>query len=284
MAQELNFDIIQVDPTNFESQGYGSSDTTLLTEVEVSYTFNPTTDYIDYFIYDGNGNLIQSFEGGSYNNYRIYDGKVSIDPQDDITVYLQNDLQDGAYYTVYNFSTNLLASSQFNNYYISEISADRTEIRLDTTAISNSDVIASANSLASLILNSSYYYDFYINFGNNELVIANNILLDTTDLTNPTILVKLYDPLPEQYDIKSTLWVVNKAAEPVAFSIQLTSTFTDIGLGQPIKGPNFNLELPNLQGNQTTTFNLTSLLQANTTTGSQSLTYQLNSILQETAT
>lgn len=281
MAQELNFDIIQVDPTNFESQGYGSSDTTLLTEVEVSYTFNPTTDYIDYFIYDGNGNLIQSFEGGSYNNYRIYDGKVSIDPQDDITVYLQNDLQDGAYYTVYNFSTNLLASSQFNNYYISEISADRTEIRLDTTAISNSDVIASANSLASLILNSSYYYDFYINFGNNELVIANNILLDTTDLTNPTILVKLYDPLPEQYDIKSTLWVVNKAAEPVAFSIQLTSTFTDIGLGQPIKGPNFNLELPNLQGNQTTTFNLTSLLQANTTTGSQSLTYQLNSILQE---
>jgi hypothetical protein len=32
-----------------------------------------------------------------------------------------------------------------NQYYISQISADRTEIRLDTTTISNADVIFAAN-------------------------------------------------------------------------------------------------------------------------------------------
>ena len=41
--------------------------------------------------------------------------------------------------------------------------------------------------------------DFYLNFGNNQLVIANNILLDNTNPNDPTILIKLYEPLPNQF-------------------------------------------------------------------------------------
>ena len=47
------------------------------------------------------------------------------------------------------------------------------------------------------------YYDFYLDFGSNQLVIANNILLDTSSINNPTVLVKLYEPLPEQFTVNS---------------------------------------------------------------------------------
>jgi hypothetical protein len=48
-----------------------------------------------------------------------------------------------------------------------------------------------------MILNATgSYYDFYLNFGDNQLVIANNILLDTSSIDNPTVLIKLYEALP----------------------------------------------------------------------------------------
>ena len=52
-----------------------------------------------------------------------------------------------------------------------------------------------------------------------KLFIANNISLDNTDPLNPTVLIKLYDPLPEEYDINSTLWITTNVEEPLAYDI-----------------------------------------------------------------
>ena len=41
-----------------------------------------------------------------------------------------------------------------------------------------------------------YFVDFLLNFGNDQQVIANNLKLDTTTSVDPSLLVKLYEPLP----------------------------------------------------------------------------------------
>ena len=56
--------------------------------------------------------------------------------------------------------------------------SDRTEIRLDSTALTNSDIIEQTNSFIYKRENSNYFVDFYLDFGANNLVIANNIQLD----------------------------------------------------------------------------------------------------------
>ena len=78
-----------------------------------------------------------------------------------------------------------LGSNPFITYYIDEISSDRTEIRLNTTEIPNIDVVTLTNDFISEIQNSPFgYIDFYLDFGDNQLVIANNILLDNICIHN----------------------------------------------------------------------------------------------------
>mgnify|MGYP003332673063 CR=1 FL=1 len=63
-------------------------------------------------------------------------------------------------------------------------------------AINTSEILGSNlfTEFVNEIQNSPFgYIDFYLNFGSNQLIIANNILLDNSNPTDPTILIKLYD-------------------------------------------------------------------------------------------
>ena len=53
--------ILSISPTTFELQDYSTQDTSLISNFTVEPTFDPSTNYVTYFIYDLNGNiLIQS--------------------------------------------------------------------------------------------------------------------------------------------------------------------------------------------------------------------------------
>ena len=56
MKEEIK--IINIDPKTFEAQEYQTSDENLIVKNTLDTEFIPTTDYIEYFIYDGNKNLI----------------------------------------------------------------------------------------------------------------------------------------------------------------------------------------------------------------------------------
>ena len=43
-----------VNPTTFELEDYSTSDENLISSVEISTLFNPSTDYIEYFVYNPN--------------------------------------------------------------------------------------------------------------------------------------------------------------------------------------------------------------------------------------
>jgi len=154
-----------IDPTTFEFQEYSISDTTLITSLTIDTSFNPNTDYLEYYIYDLNGNIIeQNVSGWPY--YKLIDNNVVLDPVDNLKF---SGFEEGQYNTLYNFLSRKLFSSDLNTYYISQISSDRTEVRLDTTSIPNDLVISSSLELISDIQNATgSYYDFYLNFGNND--------------------------------------------------------------------------------------------------------------------
>jgi len=267
--------ITSLDPNTFEFQDYSFDDISLITNIETPTLFNPQTDKIEYFVYNLNGNII--YETYNYSGYRLIDNILSINPQIDL---INNGFNEGQYNTLYNFINPILSSSPNRTYFISQISTDRTEIRLDTTSIPNDLVISSSQELIFNIQNSTgSYFDFYLNFGNNELVIANNALLDTSSINNPTILIKLYEALPEQFTLNTQCWTVTKIADSVAYNISIEQVFEDFNENIPLRGPNTNISLQDQIANSTEYSNLSQLSNTTDPQGTGSLRYQLNSLL-----
>ena len=217
-------------------QVYTTADNTLITSLDAEVTFDPAVDYIEYFIYNGDKVVIDSVE--TLDTYAIYGTDLSINPEKDLE---SRAYTNGKYYTVYNFLRPLLSSSIDETYYISQISTDRTEIRLASTTILPADTFNSGTALKASIDASLLYKDFSLNFGSNELIIANNILVDNTDPENTTLLVKLYEPLPSQFDLQTECWAVEKVAESTAYLLNIQTTFAQEEETVQIKGPNFNI-------------------------------------------
>jgi len=276
MANTVNINNI---PGNFfELQDYSIQDDTLITNSTVQSTFNPLQNYISYFIYNLNNEIIYSNEAG-FSGWGFIDQQVYLDPQADLE---RVGYTIGEYNTLYTFLNNEASSSIFNQYYIEDISTDRTEIRLNTTQILNNDVVNGVNSLINKIQNSTLtYFDFYLNFGSNQLVIANNILLDNNNPNDPTVLIKLYEPLPINFNLKDECWIVTQVADPIAYNINIIEVFEPISDFTYLKGPNINLQIKDQINNSTAYTNYSTLSSSSYTTGSNNLQYQINSILAE---
>jgi hypothetical protein len=266
-------------PSNFlELQDYSIQDDNLITNSTVQTTFDPLQNYVSYFIYNINNELIYSNEAG-FSGWSFINGQVYLDPQTDLE---RVGYTIGEYNTLYLFLNNETSSSIFNQYYIETISSDRTEIRLNTTQILNDNVVNGVNSLIDKIQTSTLtYFDFYLNFGENQLVIANNILLDNSDPNDPTVLIKLYEPLPINFTLKDECWIVTQVAEPIAYNININEIFEPVSDFTYLKGPNLNLNIKDQINNSTNYTNYSTLSSSSYATGSTNLQYQINSILAE---
>jgi hypothetical protein len=269
--------IQSLNPNNYQLQNYNAEDESLIQNFSTEVIFDSTQDYLEYFILDLNSNVLYSNTAG-YNNYTILDNNVVIDPQKDLEA---TGYSEGQYYTIYNFLKRKLSSSPNSVFYIQDISSDRTELRLNTTTISSVDVIDLTDQLSQDVLTNDDYQDFYLNFGNNKLIIAVNIALDSTDFEDPTVLIKLYEPLPPEFNVKSTCWVVEQIAESKAYQIELTSVFDYTPVLNYISGPNLNLDLQDQINNSTPYYNQNTLALNASTLGTGSLLYQINSLLAE---
>jgi hypothetical protein len=268
-----------VNPITFEYQTYSPQDESLISSFEVTNNFNVSSSYIEYFIYDLNNTILYSNEIG-YSGYSFQGANVlTIDPQIDLET---QGYTEGQYYTVYNFLNPLLSSNALNRYYIDQISSDRTEIRLNTTQIPNIDVVSSSLDLQTQISQSfGGYKDFYLDFGSNQLIIANNVLLDNSNPNDPTVLIKLYDSLPLDFGLQSQCWVAETIIEPLAYQIEITQVFQPLDEFIQLRGPNTNLNVNDQINNSTDYANYSSLTATTSVNNSSSLKYQLNSLLAE---
>ena len=274
-------EIVQINTQDFTSQNYEGQDVNLISTFDIN-TYLSSSSYIESFIYDNNQSILSS--DYNFSQYTILNNgqspgtnnnifQIEIDPEQTL---LDQGFDQGQYNVYYNFF-NKQIGSELQQLYISEISSDRTEIRLDSTSLTNEDIVEQVNSLIQQREDSPYFLDFYLNFGENQLAIANNIQLDNQDPTNPTILIKLYEALPAQFNLNSTLWIVTQLEESIAYQV----TFEDIPIvildTVPLNGPNFNIPVKDQINNSTTALDYTSL----TSTALTSSFNQLSSLLEE---
>jgi len=244
-------------------EDYTKQDLNLIPAFDVISQFNPETDNIEFSIYNELNQL--EYIDYSYKNYTVtldYNTQqnavstVNVDPEIDT---IKAGYDQGNYTVVYNFFRNQLSSSLDSPFYLKQISSDRTELRLANNDISNDELEKLVNEFKTELTNSAYFEDFQINLGNNNIFIANNILLDTVSYSQYTVLIKLYEPLEPQFLEKDTLWVTLQTASEVSFNINFPPRIVEPEKSKKLRGPNFEVQLKDVVNNSTPYKNLTSL-------------------------
>jgi hypothetical protein len=260
---------------------YDAADINLLDSQTLQEDFGLTNDYIEYFVYDAGSNALNA-------NYTYKDFKSSttsyVNPTNNglpiIEIDPIKDLQNlrytsGEFKVQYNLFTNKISNPNAE-LFLKEISADRTELRVGSTILTNEQIESGSLELINEYTNSSYFVDYLLNFGNNIQVVVVNVALNKVE-SGYEILFKLYQPLPDEIQEKNTLWVVKEKANPYVFDINLDKLIIQ-DPGPKLRGPNFDIEVPN-QNNIATSYQTYTSLVNSVQTVSTSSYQQLLSLI-----
>jgi len=257
---------------------YTDGDKALLSPKEQQENFGGENDYIEYYIYDIEGNLLNI--DYNYLNYKL-PTNIGLTPGTTVptnttgNIQTENvgvtstlssptsslypiieidpigDLQNfgysaGEFKVRYNFFKNKISNITDADLFIKEISQDRTELRLASLTLSNEEIEKLTISLIDEMNNSTeYYVDYLLNFGDNTQCVAVNVALNRVP-EGYEILFKLYQPLPIDITDKTQLWVVDEKVDPYEFEINLDKLIIPAPPLQ-LKGPNFDIEASNIK-------------------------------------
>jgi len=225
---------------------YETTDESLISSKQLIRNFGLPEDYVEAHIYTSTNVLISS--DNNFTGYNI-PGKLK---GEEVTTTNQLEFSAsellissgyvaGSYKVTYNIFRKKVFDTNEKVFFIKEISADRTELRISTNLISNNDVQYGVGNLINEMQTAPYFKDFLLNFGNNDLIDCVNIALDTN--TDPySILVKLYKPLPVNFSEKDSFWFVEELSSPITFEVELFPEILELPPPK-IKGPNFNIEV-----------------------------------------
>ena len=266
--------VSSLDRTSFINQDYNPKDENLLNTLEVNSEFGNPEDRVEIHIIDPNGEILESVY--NFGNYTIKNtlqdsslyNQIELDPKSDLESF---GYLSGQYSINYSFYRQLFLSSQSNTYFISEISSDRTEIKVTNNNVSYTELGQAYLNYIATRNSRNFYSDFILNFGDNKTYIAVNIALDNTNTTIPSLYIKLYEPLPAEYTLKDTLWLVESISEPYSFRVNTDFIAEDTNTTLPLKGPNINIDLNDKVNLTTPYLNLSNLLSNSSTSSYQQL-------------
>jgi len=274
-------EITNIEFSNGEFQQYDSKDVSLINSVSLQRKFGLDNDYIELHIYDVNNTLLTSnynFINYSSPNTSKQDSEglmseLGLDPTQDL---INEGLGYGTLRTVYNIFRNIFDSSPESNFYIKGISSDRKELRIANNSLSNAQLEQAYTTFILSFSSEAYYKDFYLNFGSNNLIIGVNVLLEQ-DPDQFNLLIKLYEPLPPDVDVKDQFWIVDQLSSPIAFEAKFTIEPVQVSNENLLRGPNFNIEVNNNTNASTEYLNYDQLFSNDSQTSFQ----QLKSLLDE---
>lgn len=255
-------------------QNYTPRDENLVSSNYINASFGDTNDRVELFVYDVNGNLLTSqYDYRGYTPYQIIDpttgkfDKILIDPAADAKAL---GFDRGSFNVQYEFHKNLFNSSDLRRFWIKEISPSRTELKLSSQTISANDIINGFNQYQAYISLKNYYPDFYLNLGNNDQLIAINATTVTDD-SGTYLLVKLYEPLPFDYDVKTQLWIYDEISESVSYDVEIQIQAEVSSTENSLRGPNFNVRIGEKNTQTTPYYSYTSLLASPVTSSFRQL-------------
>jgi len=263
---------------NTTSDTTSSLDQAGIQTVNINFEFDENT-YIEYSVYSLNEVLYDiDYE---YNNYFLQDNISDNIDIDNITINPVRDLEDivgvyeGTWLVRYNILKSKCGSSPTKVLYITDISPSRTEIQVDSDLINDFTLASETINFINERETSTYFIDFAINFGRNELLPAINLALDTTT-SNTKLFIKLAEPLPPQYQVGSQLTVVERVSNTISYRIDFPPVIIDTTPQQELlPGPNLNLVLKDefSKGTEYKSFN------SITSTQNSSSLYDIDNIL-----
>jgi len=241
------------------------NDLSLLSPEVKNQYFGFTDDYIELFVYDTSNSLLTS--NYNYKSFKLPSNSglsadntlpiIEIDPVQD----LQNlGYVSGEFSTQYHFQKRYLSDVNSSELFISEISADRTEIRLNSTSITSDDLQSYGDRLIQDIELSSDTRYYIFNLSQNQQFLIINVAVDTESQT-PTLLLKLYSPLPDNIQVKESGWLTEEIIEPYVFNINLDASVIP-ELPPQLRGPNFDIEVDIKQNVATKYENYNSLVSS----------------------
>lgn len=225
---------------------YDTIDSSLIASRDYIRQFGLKEDYVEYHVYTTNGTLL-------YSNYNYTDYRVPGTLQGSANTYTQElefypgtvvenlGYTYGTYNVQFNIYRKKIVDINQKVFFIKEISKDRKELRISSNDLSNLTLEEGVLNFLYEIQSSSYFKDFLLNFGDNKLVNAVNIALDKN--TDPySILIKLYQPLPNEFDLKSSFWFVEELSEQSVFEVNLAPQPIE-SITPFLKGANFDIEV-----------------------------------------
>ena len=163
--------ISNIDSTQYLNQDYTPKDESLLNSLLLNKDFGLPEDKIEVHVVSPTEGIIDSTY--DFRNYKIVDTTDNSSLYHTIELDPKSDLESFGYFRrqydiSYNFYREIFSSSLANQFFISEISSDRTEIKISSNNISYTalgqsylNYIAERNSRA-------FYSDFILNFGEND--------------------------------------------------------------------------------------------------------------------
>lgn len=258
---------------------YDTIDTSLVSSRDYIRQFGLKEDYIEYHVYTKANTLL-------YSNYNYSDYKVPGDLQgseetytEEIQLFPETIVQQlgftyGTFVVQFNILRKKIVDINQKIFFIKEISNDRTEIRVSTNDISNLSIEEGVLNFLFEIQNSSYFKDFLLDFGDNKFINGVNIALDKN--TDPySILIKLYQPLPDEFTLKSSFWIVEELSEAISYEVEV---FPDpVPEVVPfLKSANFDVEVDDRSIKPSDYININELLSNQSITAYRELLNSLN--------
>ena len=227
-----------------ENEVISENDLSLIDNYKINKKFTEGVDYVEGHIYSVTNELL-------YSNYQVEipfmdqisddsDGlsQLSFDPTD---FTIQSGFEYSDTKVVMHFLKDLYTQSgPTSRFYIDKISSDRKEILLASTDVSVNNLINTTEKIKNRFNEGTYLEEIYLNLGNNDLLIATNI--DVYEQTSKyTVALKLYEPLPNYYNLKQTGQLVEKLSDSVAVRVDVTIT-EDALITPKLRGANFDVE------------------------------------------
>jgi len=227
-----------------ENENYSSADINLIENYQINKNYNPALNYIETHFYSLNNERI----------FSLYDYNVSSDVDTDAegnitnftlepeTISIQNGFTGADHKIVFHFLNDLYTnSSEKQQFFINSISQDRQEVLIYSDKIDVNKLINTTEALRDQIQDRDYFDEYWLNLGDNDLFIITNI--DVFELDDKyTIALKLYEPLPEKFEIKHEVQVVEKVSDSCVTEIQVDIE-EDPVVFPTLRQANFDIEL-----------------------------------------
>ncbi len=227
-----------------ENENYTSADLNLIENYQINKNYDPSTNYIEthfyslenakvFSLYDYNiSSAVETDAEGNITDFTLEPEKISI----------ANGFAGVDHKIVFHFLNDLYSiSSAKQPLYITNISEDRQEVLLHSDKITTSRFITLTENLKAKLNNSNYFEEVWLNLGSNDLFIVTNV--DVYELDDKfTVALKLYEPLPEDYGIKSEAQVVEKVSDSCIVEINVDIE-EEPEVFPKLAGANFNIEL-----------------------------------------